>query len=267
MEKDRELKEKGRELREKDKELAKAHAAKDTAIRDKNEELAKAHAAKDTVVREKDMAVKVAHQHEISIVARNKDYDTLEQRLKVQVEDTRRARAETARWRLNFRAGNSVTAGPIGRPVGISVPWNQDTVVEKAHPELDPAYVLAPDVQKQLESGYYELVADILKMWLGAPDIEVFLTSNTRFLGDQTPDISLCDKRGMQAHPLAVYGIIEIKAPGVSVTALEPLGKVRDYLLSIASAQPGRMNFWGYLTNLRDNVLIELRRLFGTMHQ
>jgi len=58
---------------------------------------------------------------------------------------------------------------------------------------------------------------------------------------DQAPNISLCDKRATQAHLAMLYGIIEVKAPHVSITTADRLGQVKDYLLNMGSAQPGRL--------------------------
>ncbi|RPB23556.1 hypothetical protein L211DRAFT_849540 [Terfezia boudieri ATCC MYA-4762] len=259
MGKDKRIEEKDKRIEEQNRQIME----KDRQIVEKDKLIAEAGAAKDK-------AVKDAHEAQVELIQCRDKCETLRNAL----IRTKRKRDEALRWRLDHWADTSIIANTVGGSVSHSASWYQHPPVKKPHPQLDPAYALTPQRARALtakiervlaeggvkESDYYDALEDVFKTYLILPEVTIFRTTNTRFLADQAPDIALCDKRTTKPHSTMLYGVIEIKAPRVSITAPDKLGQVKDYLLRMALAQPGRLICWAFLINVTDNVLIELRR-------
>ncbi|KAF8422270.1 hypothetical protein EV426DRAFT_575307 [Tirmania nivea] len=177
---------------------------------------------------------------------------------------------EAIYWRNAFITNNAVANSIAGGSITRAACWLAEEVVIGTTPHMDPHYALSPQRATQLiqdigrslnnsnskESHLYPVVHESLVRYLDAEDVKSFNTANSRYLRGEGPDISLCQGRATQPHEALIHGVIEVKRVGESVTSPQHLGQVKDYLLNLAVAQQGRPNFWGFLTNMNENILI-----------
>ncbi|KAF8415554.1 hypothetical protein EV426DRAFT_698797 [Tirmania nivea] len=85
-------------------------------------------------------------------------------------------------------------------------------------------------------------------------------TSQTKYLVRQAPDFSICIPRVTKPHPALVHGVIEVKKRGEDVDTAKHLGQLKEYMLNLMKSQcdQGRMYYWGFLTNMETNILVEI---------
>ncbi|KAF8422207.1 hypothetical protein EV426DRAFT_706358 [Tirmania nivea] len=173
------------------------------------------------------------------------------------------------RWRST---SNQDKFNPRGGSVSRAMSWEKDPVIIQVRPTLKKSNELSSDEKEQLEKSFenilsrpnateiecYGPIQDAVNTFV--PNINCYDTSKSKYLGGESPDISICLVRSIRAHTHLCYGIIEAKRPAELLETAAHLGQVKDYILTLMHAQTSRTRFWGFLTNMKENILIEIQR-------
>ncbi|KAF8431548.1 hypothetical protein BGX38DRAFT_1146604 [Terfezia claveryi] len=150
--------------------------------------------------------------------------------------------------------------------------WEKDDVIIKVKPTLKKSNELSEKELKSLnktfknipskpdapEAECYGPIQDAVNTFV--PNITCYITSKQFYLAGEAPDLSVCLVKSIHAHTHLCYGIIEAKRPAEALDIASNLGQVKDYILSLLRAQTSRNRFWGILTNVKENILIEIQR-------
>jgi len=150
--------------------------------------------------------------------------------------------------------------------------WESESVQLRVQPVLNQSNKLTA-VEEEVLKGYISVEKEVLESKCYGPlqdalgcvaNTQCYITAGKRYLDGQAPDISICLASSSVAHKLLCYGVIEVKRPSEPIDISSHLGQVKDYILSLMQAQPDRRRFWGFLTNMTENILIEIERVDGT---
>ncbi|KAF8416565.1 hypothetical protein EV426DRAFT_646234 [Tirmania nivea] len=167
---------------------------------------------------------------------------------------------------------NSGKSNPHRGSVSRAIFWEQDPVDIQVRPIMTKSNRLTPDEMEQLKESFdaviskanateiecYAPIRDAVNTFV--PNIHCYDISKRDFPAGEVPDLSICLMRSNHAHPLLCYGIIEAKRPAEVLETSAHLGQVKDYILTLMQAQTSRTRFWGILTNMKANILIEIER-------
>ncbi|KAF8417637.1 hypothetical protein EV426DRAFT_709640 [Tirmania nivea] len=173
------------------------------------------------------------------------------------------------RWRST---SNQDKFNPRGGSVSRAMSWEKDPVIIQVRPTLKKSNELSSDEKEQLEKSFEDILSkpnateiecygpiqDAVNTFV--PNINCYDTSKSKYLGGESPDISICLVRSIRVHTHLCYGIIEAKRPAELLETAAHLGQVKDYILTLMHAQTSRTRFWGFLTNMKENILIEIQR-------
>ncbi|KAF8433061.1 hypothetical protein BGX38DRAFT_1223917 [Terfezia claveryi] len=88
-----------------------------------------------------------------------------------------------------------------------------------------------------------------------------YVTANKK----DAPDIAICLADSNKPLKVLTCGIIQVKRPAEALDTVTNLSQLRDYILSLMQAQQRRTDFWGFLTNMKENILVEIERI-GRKH-
>ncbi|RPB23595.1 hypothetical protein L211DRAFT_849586 [Terfezia boudieri ATCC MYA-4762] len=169
-------------------------------------------------------------------------------------------------------ASNQDKLNPRGGSVSRAQCWERGSFSLRAQPTLRKSNELSSDEVGSLQKTFQHLLSDPKTpekecygpiqdaVSIFVPNIKCHITAKNFYLAGEAPDISICLMRSITAHSHLCYGIIEVKRPEEVLDTASHLGQVKDYILSLLKAQTSRNRFWGILTNVKENILIEIRR-------
>ena len=187
-----------------------------------------------------------------------------------------RCRVSVEYWKNLYNGAKSVLSAQ-GNAVSRAAAWEHEDVIQAKEVNWTTHTKLTRSQQIEVQKATATLVETTNELTtefeLYAP-IDTFLsslsifkdrvkflnTSQTRYLARQAPDFSICIPRVTKPHPALVHGVIEVKKRGEDVNTAKHLGQLKEYMLNLMSAQcdRGRRSFWGFLTNMETNILIEI---------
>ncbi|KAF8431545.1 hypothetical protein BGX38DRAFT_1263415 [Terfezia claveryi] len=187
-----------------------------------------------------------------------------------------KCRMSVEHWKNLYQDNKSVLSAQ-GNPVSRAIAWENDEVIHAkeinwvAHAKLTRsqqneaqvgiATLLQKTEKMTTEDELYKPISTFLNnLNIFRNRVKILNTSQTKYLARQAPDFSICIPRVTKPHAALIHGIIEVKKRGEDVDVAKHLGQLKDYMLNLMSSQceKGRMSFWGFLTNMSTNILVEI---------
>ena len=212
-----------------------------------------------------------------------RDKAHLEERFKelkaelAQVESTVQKREESVIYWRNLHNGVKSILSAQGNAVSRAAAWDNEEVEHAQGVNWSSHTVLTRAQGSELQKAVAILLRTTKGMTSEAelyPPFRQFMstlslfnnharfvdTSQTKYLARQAPDLSICIPRATKPHAALVHAVIEVKKRGEDVTTAKHLGQLKEYMLNLVRAQSdkGRLNYWGFITNMETIILVEI---------